>query len=48
MMMSLLVIIGCRFRQKGKTFIIFSWYTPFFIGLYIPGAYALFKGIGLG
>ena len=48
MVMSLLVIIGCRFRQKGKTFIIFSWYTPLFIGLYIFGAYALFKGIGSG
>ena len=46
--MSLLVILGCRFRQKRKTFIIFSWYTPIFIGLYILGAYALFKGIGLG
>ena len=48
MVMSLLVIIGCRFRQKGKTFIVFSWYTPALIGLYILGAYALFKGIGSG
>jgi len=48
MAMSLLVIIGCRFRQKGKTFIVFSWYTPALIGLYIFGAYALFKGVGLG
>ena len=48
MVMSLLVIIGCRFRQKGKTFIVISWYTPALIGLYIFGAYALFKGIDLG
>ena len=48
MAMSLLVIIGCRFRQKRKTFIIISWYSPVLIGLYILGAYALFKGIGLG
>jgi len=48
MAMSLLVIIGCRFRQKGKTLLAISWYTPLLIGLYILGAYALFKGIGLG
>ncbi len=48
MVMSLLVILGIRFRQKRKTFIIASWYTPALIGLYIFGAYALFKGIGLG
>lgn len=47
MMMSLLVIIGIRFRQKRKTFIVISWYTPALIGLYIIGAYALFKGVGL-
>ena len=47
--MSLLVIIGLRFRQKRKTFIIVSWYVPLLIGLYIFGAYALFtSGIGLG
>ena len=48
MVMSLLVILGIRFRQKRKTFIVASWYTPAFIGLYILGAYALFKGIGSG
>jgi cation:H+ antiporter len=48
MVMSLLVIIGCRFRQKCKTFIVISWYTPALIGLYIFGAYALFKGVGSG
>jgi len=48
MVMSLLVIIGLRFRQKRKTFIVVSWYAPALIGLYILGAYALFKGIGLG
>lgn len=47
--MSLVVIVGLRFRQKRKTFIVFSWYTPVLIGLYIFGAYALFTaGIGLG
>ena len=46
--MSLLVILGIRFRQKRKTFIVASWYTPALIGLYIFGAYALFKGIGSG
>jgi len=45
--MSLLVIIGLRFRQRRKTFIVFSWYVPVLIGLYILGAYALFiSGIG--
>jgi len=48
MLMSLTVIIGCRFRQKRKTFIVLSWYSPVLIGLYIFGAYALFKGIGSG
>jgi len=48
MAMSLLVITGCRFRQKGKTLLAISWYTPILIGLYILGAYALFKGINLG
>ena len=42
--MNLLVIIGLRFRQKSKTFIVISWYGPVLIGLYILGAYALFKG----
>ena len=47
--MSLLVIVGLRFRQKRKTFIVISWYTPPLIGLYIFGAYMLFtSGIGLG
>ncbi|MFC1864581.1 sodium:calcium antiporter [Chloroflexota bacterium] len=40
--MSLLVIIGLRFRQKRKTFIVISWYGLLLIGLYIFGAYALF------
>ena len=46
--MSLLVILGLRFRQKSKTFIVISWYGPALIGLYLLGAYALFEGIGLG
>lgn len=40
--MSLVVIIGIRFRQQRKTFVVISWYVPLFIGLYIFGAYALF------
>ena len=48
MAMSLLVIIGCRFRQKRKIFLVASWYTPVLIGLFIFGMYALFKGVGAG
>jgi len=40
--MNLLVIIGLRFRQERKTFIVFSWYAPALILLYAFGAYALF------
>ncbi|MBA7471117.1 hypothetical protein ES707_06413 [subsurface metagenome] len=47
--MSLLVIIGLRFRQKRKTFIVISWYAPVLIGLYIFGVYRLFiSGISIG
>ena len=46
--MSLIVIVGLRFRQKRKTFIFISWYAVVLIGLYIIGTYALFEGIGLG
>ena len=46
-MMSLVVIVGVRFRQKDKTFFIISWYGLALIGLYIIGSYALFtSGIG--
>jgi len=46
--MSLLVIIGLRFRQRRKVFKVVSWYTPLLIALYIFGAYALFNsGTGL-
>lgn len=46
--MSLLVIVGLRFRQKRKTFFVISWYALALIGLYIFGAYALFiSGTGL-
>jgi cation:H+ antiporter len=46
--MSLVVIVGLRFRPQRKTFFIISWYSPILIGLYIFGAYALFtSGIGL-
>jgi cation:H+ antiporter len=44
---NLIIIAGLRFGQKTKTFIIVSWYTPVIVGLYILGAYAVFKGIGL-
>ena len=47
--MSLVVIVGLRFRQKSKTFIVISWYGLALIGLYLFGAYALFiSGVGLG
>ncbi len=47
--MSLIVIVGLRFKQKRKTFFIISWYGPALIGLYLFGAYALFtSGIGSG
>jgi len=47
--MSLIVIIGLRFRQKRKTFFVISWYAVVLIVLYILGAYALFvSGAGLG
>jgi cation:H+ antiporter len=47
--MSLLVIVGLRFRQRRKVFRVASWYAPALVGLYIFGAYLLFtSGIGLG
>ncbi len=47
--MSLLVIVGLRFRLRRKTFIVISWYGLALIGLYIFGAYRLFiSGMGLG
>lgn len=46
--MTLLVVIGLRFPQKGRAASI-GWYTPVLIGLYIFGMYYLFtSGIGLG
>ena len=47
--MSLLVIVGLRFRQKRKTFRFISWHAVALIGLYIFGIYRLFiSGVGLG
>ena len=47
--MSLVVIVGLRFRQKRKAFIFTSWYGPVLVGLYIIGAYALFtSGMAVG
>jgi len=45
MVMSLLVIVGLRLRQKRKTFIVISWYALALIGLYILGVYFLFTGL---
>jgi len=45
--MSVIVILGLRFPQKGRALFI-GWYTPVLIGLYIFGVYALFQGIGSG
>ena len=48
-LMSLLVIIGLRFRQKRKTFIVISWYSLALLVLYLLGCYMLFSaGIALG
>lgn len=47
-LMSLLVLSGLRFRQRRKIFKVASWYVPVLIGLYVLGAYILFKsGTGL-
>jgi len=43
MVMSLVVIVGLRFRQKRKTFFIISWYGLALIGLYIFGASMLYS-----
>lgn len=46
---TLLVIIGLRFRRRHKLFRFSSWYSPALIGLYVVGAYFLFRaGIGFG
>lgn len=45
--MSLIVIMGLRLRQKGKMFVIFSWYAPALIIFYLLGFYLLFlAGVG--
>lgn len=45
--MSLLVIVGLRLRQKRKTFGFISWHAVALIGLYIFGIYRLFiSGVG--
>ena len=47
--MSLVVIVGLRFRQRRKTFVVISWYGLALVALYILGAYALFiSTVGLG
>ncbi len=46
--MSLLVMVGLKFRQSRKTFKVASWYAPVLIALYVLGAYVLFNlGSGL-
>jgi len=45
--MSLVVLIALRFRQKRKTFRVVSWYAVLLVGIYLYGAYALFtSGVG--
>jgi len=47
--MSLVVIVALRFRQRRKTFRVVSWYAVLLVGLYLYGAYALFtSGSGGG
>jgi len=41
--MSILVIVGLRFRPRRKTFVVVSWYALALIALYVFGAYALFS-----
>lgn len=46
-LMSLVVIIALRFRQKKKIGRVFSWYSPLLVILYLLGFYMLFAyGIG--
>jgi cation:H+ antiporter len=40
--MTVIVILGLRFKAEKKTFIVVSWYGPLLIGLYIFGSYVLF------
>ncbi len=40
--MTVVAILALVFRARRKTFIIFSWYTPLLVGLYIAGTYLLF------
>ena len=45
--MSIVVLIALRFRQKSKTFRVVSWYAVLLVGLYLYGAYTLFtSGVG--
>lgn len=44
--MTVIIILGIRFKMKKKIFWLTSWYGLLLIGLYIFGAYALFAGIG--
>ena len=46
-LMSLLVIIALRFRQKKKVGRLFSWYSPLLIILYLLGFFMLFAS-GMG
>lgn len=41
--MTLLVIVGIRFRQKRKTFKFISWYAVALIGLYLLVSYAIYS-----
>lgn len=41
-MMNLIVMLGLRFQQEKKTFVVFSWYSVLLIVLYIVGAVVLF------
>jgi cation:H+ antiporter len=41
--MTILVIIGLRFRQEQKTFRFISWYAVALIVLYLLGSYLLFS-----
>jgi hypothetical protein len=46
-LMSLLVILGIRFKRRVKILGFMSWYSYLLVVLYVFGAYALFRGIAL-
>jgi len=42
-LMSLIVIAGLILRTKRKTLVAMSWYAPLLLGVYVTGAYFIFR-----